>query len=86
MPEQIGNTEIFSTDEVATVIGKGRQTALNLINEGVIRGKKIGQTWVVTRENLLKYMAEINYSPDMIEYRLGLKSPKNGKPITNSPD
>ncbi len=81
MPDKIGNTEIFNTDEVAMVIGKGRQTVLNLMNEGVIEGKKVGQTWVVTRNSLVKYLEQISFPESIIDYRLGIKSPKTGKKI-----
>lgn len=83
MPKKIGNTQLYNVDEVADVIGKGRNTTLALIREGKISIEKFGRKYYVSRSNLIDYLSEINLPPSTIEYRLGLKSPKNGKPIIN---
>lgn len=83
MPVEIKEVTLYSVDEVALVLGNHRNTILKKINEGQINVvfKKKGESFYVERDELERLCQEYAMPSDMIEYRLGIKSPKTGRAI-----
>lgn len=83
MPVEIKEVTLYSVDEVAQVLGNHRNTILKKINEGQINVvfKKKGESFYVERDELERLCLEYAMPADMIEYRLGIKSPKTGRAI-----
>jgi excisionase family DNA binding protein len=44
--------------ELATYLGIGRNTAYQLLNEGIIKGFRIGTQWKVSKEAVDYYIAK----------------------------
>lgn len=51
--KKIREKDAFSTQEVATILGVTRRTVNNYIISGKLLGKKFGNTYVITRKNLV---------------------------------
>lgn len=49
----------LTTDDAARYIGQGRTTLYRLIKEGRLRSKKIGRKRIILRDDLDKYLSEL---------------------------
>lgn len=81
MPQTIKNTSFYSTDEVATIIGKHPNTARAMIESERINGFKVNGAFLVSHDSLTDYLDEISLPHSTIELRLGKISPKTGSKL-----
>lgn len=51
-------TPLMTAPELATYLGIGRNMAYELLNEGVIKGFRIGKHWRVSKEAVDIYIAK----------------------------
>ena len=47
---------ILTVADVCRLLEISKPTALKLLNEGTLSGKKLGNKWVVDKENLKNYL------------------------------
>jgi excisionase family DNA binding protein len=52
--------EVFTTPEAAEYLGFAEDTVRRYIYRGLIKAKKVGQQWLVTKEECNRYLAEKN--------------------------
>lgn len=85
MPKKIKNVTLYDVKEVAQVLNSHENTIRNRINEGEIKAIKFKsrESYWIELEELERLVLSENMPVSMIEYRLGSRSPKNGKPLTN---
>jgi len=81
MPEKVGNTHIYTVKEVCTILDRSYPTVNRLLDDGKIKFSNLGAQRIIERKDLAEYLHEIHLPEDIIEYRLGIKSPKNGAVI-----
>jgi excisionase family DNA binding protein len=55
MPPMVSK-KLYTTDEVAQLLGKTRQTINIHIDKGLLKAKKIGNRWTITEEQLNNYI------------------------------
>jgi excisionase family DNA binding protein len=48
---------IYSLQEASALLGVSRETFYKLIRTGIIKGWKVGRTWRITGEDLLKQVS-----------------------------
>lgn len=56
MPKIVLDVKLYSTVEVAELLGITPQTARTYVTEGKIKGKKIGGKYYVSEEKLLAFL------------------------------
>ena len=54
-------SQLMSPPELATYLGIGRNLAYQLLNEGVIKGFKIGKQWKVSKQAVDLYIAQMSH-------------------------
>lgn len=47
----------LTVDQLADVLGVGKQTAYNWLNRGVVPGYKLGNTWLILRDEVRDHLA-----------------------------
>lgn len=82
MPVQLGNTQLYTTDEVAVALDKHINTVKNYLQTGELNAKKISGRWLVDHKTLADFLKETQKLPEaMIGHRLGLTFPKSGAKV-----
>lgn len=81
MPQEIGNEKHYTVEEVSICANEGYHTSLRKINDGIIDSIKVGTNKLVSHGSLVNYMTSMNLPESIIEFRLGIKSPKTGKKL-----
>lgn len=81
MPSKLENTTWYTVQEVADCLGKSYNTIDKYMKDGEIPFKKVGGVKVVKHKDLVRAMDQINLPESMIDYRLGIKSPKSKKNV-----
>lgn len=56
--EKENKKETYSVKEIASLTGKCKMTIRKHINSNLLEAKKIGQTWIVTKEAFNKYIGK----------------------------
>jgi hypothetical protein len=75
------NQKLYSANEVATIVNSVKSTVIYHISEGLLKAEKVGNCMVIRHDDLVEYLENFNLPESIIEYRLGLRSPKTGKRI-----
>ena len=58
----LNNTkDILTIKDLQKLLNIGRNTALQLVQDGEIEGFKVGHVWRVTRESVARYIMRNNY-------------------------
>lgn len=52
------STDIMTVSEVAAFLGVGKNRIYELLNEGTIKGFRMGRTWKISKLALEKYIRE----------------------------
>lgn len=52
------STDIMTVSEVAAFLGVGKNRIYELLNEGTIKGFRMGRTWKISKLALEKYIKE----------------------------
>jgi excisionase family DNA binding protein len=53
----VESNRIYSLQEASALLGVSRETFYKLIRAGIIKGWKIGRTWRITGEDLLRQIS-----------------------------
>lgn len=85
MPKKIKNATLYDVKEVAQVLNTHEHTVRKRINDGDIKAIKFKsrESYWIELDELQRVVLAENLPIDIIEYRLGSRSPKNGKPISS---
>lgn len=51
--KELPDKEYFTVTEVSDLTGINRKTILQRLNDGTLKGKKLGNTWRIYRDSLL---------------------------------
>lgn len=53
----------LTVDQLGEVLGVSRQTAYNWLNKGVVPGYKLGNTWVIVRDEIRDHLVAHRNQP-----------------------
>ncbi len=56
MPTKIGNTTLYSVEEVAQKLKVSPGTVRNYLRHGQLKGQKIVRRWFITEQDLSEFM------------------------------
>ena len=58
------DTELLSTKEVARILNVSKQTILNMVYDGRLKGVKLGNAtspWRIRKDSAMKYVGQTEY-------------------------
>jgi excisionase family DNA binding protein len=58
MPKEIVGIKTYSVKEVCELLGVSRRTITSYVNDGKLKGSKIGGRWVFTEKQLKEFINE----------------------------
>ena len=50
--KKIGNTKVYTLEDIAEMLQVTRRTLYNYIKDGKLKANKVANKWIVTEENL----------------------------------
>jgi len=60
-----GMPKHLTVDQLGEVLGVSRQTAYNWLNKGVVPGYKLGNTWVIVRDEIRDHLLAHRNQPSL---------------------
>lgn len=54
--KQIGDIKLYSVKDLHNALGVNERTIRDWFNKGRLKGRKIGNEWFITEENLKKFL------------------------------
>ena len=51
--------DVYTVDDVATILKVSTKTVLSLLQKGTLRGRKVGRSWRVTHDSIQAYFNEV---------------------------
>ncbi len=54
--KQIGDIKLYSVKDLHNALGINERTIRDWFNKGRLKGRKIGNEWFITEENLKKFL------------------------------
>ncbi len=54
--KQIGDIKLYSVKDLHNALGVNARTIRDWFNKGRLKGRKIGNEWFITEENLKKFL------------------------------